>query len=220
MPAELTPRQRAALPGSRHDRVMGVLKWLLPTLAFALLVLIVALPLLKAQEFSFLLARDRVGQAGERLRVDRAVYRGETEKGEPFIIRAAGAVQRSSADPVVDLTGLSARLIGMEGPADVSAPSGRYFLDEDRLTISGPATLRSTYGYSLDAGEIAVDLNARRVSTTTAVSGRLPAGSFSAGRMHGDIAGEHVVLEGGVRLRITPRRGRLRNTAQNGRAAP
>lgn len=198
---------------------MGVLKWLLPLLAFALLVLIVVLPLTKAQEFSFLLARDRVGQAGERLRVDRAVYRGDTEKGEPFIIRADGAVQRSSADPVVDLTGLSARLIGMEGPADVAAPSGRYFLDEDRLTVSGPATLRSTYGYSLDSGDIAVDLNARRVSTASAVSGRLPVGSFRAGRMHGDIAGEHIVLDGGVHLRITPRRGGLRTGAQSGRAA-
>jgi lipopolysaccharide export system protein LptC len=95
--AEMTARQRAALPGSRHDSLMGVLKWLLPILALALLVTIVAWPLAKVQEFSFLLAKDKVAAAGERLRVDRAVYRGETEKGEPFVIRAAGAVQRSSA---------------------------------------------------------------------------------------------------------------------------
>lgn len=205
---ELTARQRAALPGSRHDQLMGVLKWLLPTLAFLLLVIIIVWPLTKAQELSFLLARDKVASAGERLRLDRAIYRGVTARGEPFTIRAQNAVQRSSADPVVDLTGLNARLIGMEGPADVAAPSGRYFIDEDRLTIAGPATLRSTYGYSLDAETIAVDLGERRVSTEAPVKGTLPMGSFRAGRLQGDLQGERLVLDRGVHLRLTGRKGR------------
>ncbi len=206
--ADLTARQRAALPGSSHDVVMGLLKWLLPLLAFALLVTIIAWPLAKVQEFSFLLAKDKVAAAGERLRVDHAVYRGETEKGEPFIIRAAGAVQRSSAEPVVEMTGLSARLIGGQGPADVSAPSGRYFLNEDRLTVAGPVVARSSSGYSLDSQEIAIDLNARRIATNQPVRGRLPIGSFRAGSLNADIAGRTMVLAGGVHLRISGRKGR------------
>jgi lipopolysaccharide export system protein LptC len=206
--AEMTARQRAALPGSPHDSLMSLLKWLLPILALALLVTIVALPLAKVQEFSFLLAKDKVAAAGERLRVDRAVYRGETEKGEPFVIRAAGAVQRSSAEPVVEMTGLSARLIGGEGPADVSAPSGRYYLDEDRLTVAGPVIARSRSGYSLDSAEIAIDLRGRRIATAQPVSGRLPIGSFRAGSLNADIAGRTMVLAGGVHLRISGRKGR------------
>lgn len=207
---DLTARQRAALPGSRHDRVMQLLKWLLPTLAFALLVVIIVWPLTKAQELSFLLARDKVASAGERMRLDRAVYRGVTAKGEAFTIRAVSAVQRSSADPVVDLTDLQARLLGMEGPADVMAPSGRYFLEQDRLTISGPVTLRSGFGYSLDSDAIAIDLGERRVSTDAPVSGTLPLGRFRAGAMRGDLQGEHLTLYRGVHLRLNGRKGRAK----------
>ncbi len=206
--AEMTARQRAALPGSRHDTVVGVLKWLLPALAMVLLVTIIAWPLAKVQEFSFLVAKDKVARAGERLRVDRAVYRGETAKGEPFQISAAGAVQRSSAEPVVEMTGLRARLIGGEGPAEVTAPSGRYFLEEDRLTVAGPVVARSQSGYALDSQEIAIDLAGRRISTALPVSGRLPIGSFRAGALAADIAGRKMVLSGGVHLRIAGRKGR------------
>ena len=42
---------------------------------------IIIWPLTKVSEFSFLLAKDKVGMAAERLRIDNAVYRGETERG-------------------------------------------------------------------------------------------------------------------------------------------
>jgi lipopolysaccharide export system protein LptC len=106
------------------------------------------------------------------------------------------------------MTGLSARLIGGDGPADVSAPSGRYYLDEDRLTVAGPVVARSASGYRLDSAEIAVDLRNRRIATAQPVSGRLPIGSFRAGSLNADIAGRTMVLTGGVHLRISGRKGR------------
>ena len=105
--AALTARQYAARPGSRHDTVMTLLKWLLPALAVAVLATIVIWPLTKVNEFSFLLAKDKVGMAAERLRIDNAVYRGITEKGEAFVISAKGAVQRSSAVAIVELMPVS-----------------------------------------------------------------------------------------------------------------
>lgn len=204
----LSRRQRAALPGSRHDHVIGVLKWLLPLLALAVLVSIVVWPLAKAQEFSFLLAKDKIGSATERLRVDRAEYRGETARGEAFSIRAAGAVQQSSAVQIVELTGLTADLAMAEGPAKVTAPSGRYFLDSDKLQINGPVDLTSQGGYSLDSATVDIDLNSRAVTTEAPVSGRLPMGSFRADRLSADIQGRNVVLEGRVHLRIHGAAGR------------
>lgn len=206
--ATLTPRQRAALPGSRHDTVMTLLKWLLPALALAVLATIVIWPLTKVSEFSFLLAKDKVGVAAERLRIDNAVYRGITEKGEAFTISAQGAVQRSSAVPIVELTGLQATLLMIEGPAKVTAPSGRYFIENDKLQVKGPVRLDSAAGYTLDSDTVDIDLNTRRVTTDKPVTGTLPIGTFSAGSLQGDIQGRRLVMDGGAHLRIRGGPGR------------
>ena len=207
-PPLLTRRQRAALPGSGHDRVMGLLKLALPAAAIAVLLTIVIWPLTKVQEFSFLLAKDKVAMATERLRLDKAVYRGETARGEAFVISAGSAVQRSSAQPVVELSDMKARLAMADGPAIVIAPSGRYFLDSDKLQISGPVTLDSAAGYSLDSATVDIDLNSRKVSTTEPVTGKLPIGTFRAGNFNADIQGRKLVMAGGVHLRIYGRAGK------------
>lgn len=204
----LSRRQRAALPGSAHDTRMTLLKWLLPAAAFAVGMTILIWPLLSVQEFSFLLAKDKVAMSRERLRVDRAEYRGQTAAGEAFAISAGSAVQKSSAVPIVELTRLQAELDGRDGPAAVSAPSGRYFLNEDRLEVAGPVKLRADGGYSLDADTVFVDLKRRRVNTQTPVQGTLPMGDFRADRMAGDLAGQSVSLQGNVHLRINQRGGR------------
>lgn len=213
-PALLSParprsrRQQAALPGSAHDRRMTALKYLLPSAAFVLGMTILIWPLVSGQEFSFLLAKDQVAVAQERLRVDRAEYRGKTAAGEAFAISAGSAIQRTSAEPVVEMTSLAARLDGQEGPATVDAPSGRYFLDEDRLEVAGPVKLRSDGGYTLDAETVQIDLKRRTVKTDEPVSGRLPMGTFRSNSMYGDLAGKRVSLIGNVRLRINQRGGR------------
>jgi lipopolysaccharide export system protein LptC len=204
----LSRRQQAALPGSAHDRRMTLLKWLLPSSAFVIGITILLWPLLAAQEFSFLLAKDQVALAPERLRVDRAEYRGKTGAGEAFTISAASALQRASALPVVEMQELAAQLDGKDGPASVTAPSGRYFLDEDRLEVAGPVQLRSDGGYSLDAQTVFIDLKRRAVKTDAPVSGQLPMGSFRADRMEGDLVGNRVSLIGKVHLRINQRGGR------------
>lgn len=204
----LTARQRLALPGSAHDRRMTLLKWLLPTLAGLLLAAIVIWPLSSVQEFSFLLAKDRVAVATERLRVDRALYRGETARGEAFVIEAQSALQKSSAVPEVDLKGLSASLDSREGLAKVTAPGGRYFLETDVLRVMGPVKLTSDAGYTVDTGTVDVNLDARTVMSREAVSGQLPIGSFSADRLSADVHGRVVVLEGRAHLRIKGRAGR------------
>ncbi len=207
--AGLTARQRAALPGGLRDHVITVLKWLLPAAALGVLATIVILPLTKVQEFSFLLAKDKVAVARERLRVDHAVYRGETTKGEPFIISAEGAIQRTSAVPIVELSRMTAELSkGTPNQATVVAPSGRYNLDTDMLVIAGPVAMRSATGYTVDAPTVTVSMADRTVATDDRVSGMLPMGTFTANRLRADIKGEVLVLDKGAHLHINRRTGR------------
>ena len=203
-----TARQRRALPGGSHDRMVAVLRWMLPALALALLAAIIIWPLTHTQEFSFLLAKDKVALSPDRMRIDNAVYRGETADGKPFEIRAAGAVQRTSAVPVVELTRLSAYLGQSAGPVRVSAPSGSYDMHKDLLTVHGPVRVDSAAGYTMATGDIAVSLIDRTVDTVTPVSGTLPLGSFSSDRLSADVGGRVVTLDGRARLHIVPRAGK------------
>lgn len=206
--APLTARQRRALPGSQHEQIMRVLKWLLPTLATLLLATIIIWPLSSVQEFSFLLAKDRVQMAPERLRVVRASYRGETARGEAFLIEAEKAVQKSSAVPEVDMTMLAARLEASDGLTLVTAPNGTYFLETEKLRVSGPINLDSQAGYTVETGTVDIDLNDRSLASREAVTGQLPIGSFRADRLSADLQGRVLVLEGRAHLRINGRQGR------------
>ncbi len=194
------------LPGSSRDVVVNAAKWVLPGASLLLLAVLVALPLASTQEFSFLLSKDSAARAGERMRVQEATYRGETARGEPFEIMARSGIQKTSAVPVVVLDGLSAEIRQPSGPATVTAPRGEFFIEENRLIVSGPVVARSTSGFSLDADRIEVDINMSRVSTDQPVSGQLPMGAFKANRFSADVEGRHVTLSGGVSLRINPSR--------------
>lgn len=197
-------RLRAALPGGGWDRFVATVKIALPVLAVALLATIIVWPLTSAREFSFLLSKDKVAMSKERLRTDNAVYRGQTGNGQPFEIRAAGAVQRSSAVPVVELSRLSADVRMDDGPARVTAPSGRYEIDHDLLVIAGPVRLDSAAGYTLNGADVRVSLLDRTVMTDLPVTGTVPLGDFRANNLRADIGGKRLQLGGGTHLHIVP----------------
>lgn len=204
----LTSRQRRALPGSRHEKMMAMLKWLLPSLAALLLAVIIIWPLSSVQEFSFLLAKDKVDMATERLRVDRASYRGETARGEAFLIEAERAVQKTSAVAEVDLTRLAARLEASDGLTIVTAPTGTYYMDTDNLRVSGPIKLDSAAGYTVETGTVDIDMNERTLASRETVTGQIPIGSFKADKLSADLQGRVLILEGRAHLRIKGRGGR------------
>ena len=202
---DLMPTARLASARSgAWDRFVAVAKVGLPAAAVALLATIVIWPLTSAREFSFLLAKDKVAMSKERLRTETAVYRGDTAGGDPFVIRAAGAVQRSSAVPVIELDALTAEVRFADGPARVTAPGGRYEIDHDLLVVRGPVVMHSASGYSVDADDVRVSMADRTVVTDRPVSGTVPLGTYRAGSMRGDIGGQHIHLGGGTHLHITP----------------
>jgi lipopolysaccharide export system protein LptC len=197
-----TPRQNWARPGTRHDVLIKLLRFVLPVGVVALAGVLIAAPLANRSEISFLLDKNKVSMAQERLRVTAASYRGEDNKGQPFEIMAGSAVQTTSKDPVVRMKDLSARINLSDGPATVKANAARYDMDREVVTVDGPITFQSADGYRLQTRDVAVGINSRTVASGGPVDGQMPLGSFSAGRMTADLDGRSVVLEGRARLRI------------------
>lgn len=195
-------RQRWAVPGSSHDRIVRTLRVALPMGIGALFAFMSIAPLTIVGDMSFLLDKNRVEVAKERLRVTEALYRGEDSRGRSFALRAGSAVQATSTEPIVRLQDLSASLSMDDGPAMLRANRARYNMDAETVAVEGPVSFQSADGYRLVTRDVDVDLKTRRLASQGAVEGRMPLGTFSAARIAADLPNRVVRLDGRARLHI------------------
>ena len=195
-------REKWALPGGRHDYIVRMLKRLLPAAVGVITAFLVISPFANTGEVSFVLDKNRVDVASERMRVREALYRGEDSNGRPFSIRAGSAVQKTSSNPVVDMHDLSARILMGDGPAILSADHGAYNMDTERVGIIGPVQFQSAAGYRLVTRDVGIDLKSRRMQSAGRVDGRMPIGTFGADHLLADLGARTVTLNGRARLRI------------------
>ena len=194
--------RRWAVPGSAHDRLVWAAKIVLP-LGVGLLALFLAIaPLDKEGDASFILDKNKVDNAPERMRVEAARYVGTDDQGQRFEVKAQTALQRSSDVPIVDINGMMARLGLREGPVMIGASQGRYNLDTHRVAIDGPVRIQGPDDYRLATSDVLVDLKNRTVRSNGPVAGRITLGQFRAGSLSADLGERKVVLDGGVRLKI------------------
>ncbi|HEX9954907.1 MAG TPA: LPS export ABC transporter periplasmic protein LptC [Allosphingosinicella sp.] len=191
-----------ARPGGAHDWLVKALKVLLPAGVGVLLAYLLLSPLSKDREISFLLDKNKVDVAKERLKVQQAQYRGQDNKGRAFTIDAQRALQPSSADPVVQIEGMAARIALDDGPASLAAENGRYDMNKQTVDVLGPILFTAADGYRLETRDVAVDLNKSRLQSGQGVEGKMPLGRFTAGRMEVDLPSRTVVLTGRARLHI------------------
>lgn len=203
-----TERQHWAAPGSKHDRLIGVLRVALPVAVGVLGAFLVMAPLTAGGDVSFVLDKNKVEVAHERLKIQTAQYRGEDTKGQPFVLNAGQAVQKSSAEPIVRIRQLDAAIRLPDGPATIKANTGRYDMDSEQVAVDGPIAVRGPDNYRLDTHDATLDLKQRTLASGSAVTGTITQGTFSADQLHADLANRIVNLDGRVRLRIVPRGAR------------
>ena len=195
-------RQHWAVPGSSHDRLIRFAKIALPSAVGVLIAFLALAPLDKEGDVSFILDKEKVENAPERMRVESARYVGQDNRGQKFEISAASAIQHSSDVPIVDINGMLARLSLQQGPVMIGANHGRYDLDRQHIAISGPVRVVGPDGYRLETRDVNVDLRQRRLQSPGPVTGRTRLGQFSAGSLRADLDQRKVVLDGGARLKI------------------
>ncbi len=205
--SEAATRERAlkqgwAVPGSAHDRIVRWSKVVLPMAVGVLIAVLMVAPLDRRGDVSFILDKKKVENAPERMRVEAARYVGTDNKGQRFLITAQRAIQRSSDVPIVDISGIFARLLLPSGPVMFGANQGRYNLDTQRIVIEGPIRVLGPDGYRLMTRDVTVDLKSRELFSAGPVSGQMQLGQFRANRLRADLGERTIVLDGGARLKI------------------
>jgi lipopolysaccharide export system protein LptC len=159
-------------------------------------------PLDKSGDVSFILDKNQVENAPERMRVEQARYVGEDNRGQKFQIVANRALQRSSEQPVVDIWGMLAKFGLAQGPVTVAANQGRYNIDEQKVSVQGPVRVAGPEGEQLLTRDVTVDLKQNIMTSQGRVTGRMKLGQFEAGRLRANLGDRTVVLDGGTRLKI------------------
>lgn len=205
--SELADRSRIvkrgwAAPGGTHDFLVRFLKIALPVAIGLLAAWLMLAPLTKGREISFILDKNKVEVAKERMRVRAARYRGQDDIGRPFTIAAQSAVQATSRDPIVEITGMTAGIGLDDGPATLRADRARYDLERETVDVIGPILFTAADGYRLQTRDVAVNLNTRMLSGDDGVQGSMPLGTFSAASMTASLPDRRVILSGRARLHI------------------
>lgn len=195
-------RKNKARSGSSYDRLIKFLRLALPLSIGVMAAILLFSPFTQRSEISFLLAKDKVEVAKERMRVSSAEYRGQDNKGQPFALIAGSAVQQSSAEPVVRLQDLSAAIQLDAGPATLAAKNGSYHLDREQVDVPGLVQLRTNQGYIIDVTNVAIDMKNRTMAGQGGVQGLLNVGRFSANAVKADLDARTIMLTGNARLRI------------------
>ena len=201
-------RRAFAAPGGSLDRIVRLLAVGLPAMIGVIAALMIITPLSPRGEVSFILDRNKVAIAEDRLRVDNAVYRGEDNEGRPFSLSAGEAVQRSVTEPVVRMRDLVARILLSQGPAVLEADAGRYDFEADTVAIDDRVVFVAADGYRMTASGVVIDLKDKVLVGSGGIEGAIPAGTFSANTIRADLAERTITLAGNARLRMVP--GRLR----------
>src|SRR4051812_44440735 len=173
---ERVVKQRWAEPGSGHDRIVRWTKIALPSAVGVLLAILVLAPLDKKGDVSFILDKKKVQSAPERMRVEQARYTGTDNKGQQFIMTASRAIQRSSDTPLVDISGMFAKLNLQQGPMLIAAQQARYNLDTQQVAVDGPVRAKGVEGFRLDTSDVTVDLKQRQLASHGPVAGRMRLG--------------------------------------------
>lgn len=195
-------KQRWAVPGSQHDRLIKLARVALPSAVGVLVAFLALAPLDKSGDVSFILDKNEVENAPERMRVEAARYFGEDNSGQKFQIIASRAVQRSSDVPIVDIRGMLARFALVQGPVSVAANRGFYDLDRQKVQVNGPVRVVGPQGYRLTTRDVTVDLKQKTLVSDGGVAGEMRLGRFTARRLSANLDQRTVSLEGGARLKI------------------
>ena len=182
------------------------MKVLLPALAAALVLLVIAWPQLMPDvtrsglDFAKF-ARDQA----KTLNMLNARYSGVDENNQPFNVAADLATQAPDNENVVELQHPKADIRTTEGDmVALSARVGHYHREEETLDLAGKVHLVHDKGFDIVTESARVDLKDGSAAGDAAVSGQGPSGELQSEGFRLRERGQVIVFTGRSRLLIYP----------------
>jgi lipopolysaccharide export system protein LptC len=205
--ADAASRVAVAPPGQGYSRLVSVLKLLLPAIAAALLLLIVAWPHLQASfdKISALVPRLNLSDARD-LRMLSARVSGVDRQNRPYVVTADTARQLPGADGLIAMEGPKADMTLQSGAwLAVTADTGVYKSQNQLLDLFGQVNLFHDKGYEFLTDSAHVDMQAGTAEGDEKVSGQGIFGHVDAEGFRIYDRGDRVVFTGKSKMLLLPR---------------
>ncbi len=199
-------RRTVAGTGARYSRFVGLMKFLLPVTAAALVVLVVTWPETGDQDPGFRIGYS-VGGLGdtESPGMVNARYVGTDQSNRPFVVTADSATAEPGNPDRIRLLTLQADItLEDQRWVTVMAETGVYDRLAQTLRLGEAVSLYSDDGFELHAGSTLVDLDGSSASSDAPVLAQGPLGILSANSFRFAAAGRRMHFIGAVKATIEP----------------
>tara|TARA_R110002110_G_scaffold415612_7_gene652293 strand:- start:102890 stop:103594 length:705 start_codon:yes stop_codon:yes gene_type:complete len=198
------PRRRRS--GFARSRIVSTMKYVLPVVAFALLVLVAVWPRLSPDEDRFRIDLEAVGPTGgAKPQVLNPRLQGIDAAARPFQVTADFGARGQAADgsEIYDLTNPTADIVLADGSwVALTANDGRFEADTNMLHLAGDVNLFHDDGYEFKTTTAQVDLVTSAASGDDPVKGQGPFGILDAEGFRVFDSGARVLFLGPARLTI------------------
>ncbi|MGO1119145.1 LPS export ABC transporter periplasmic protein LptC [Rhodovibrionaceae bacterium A322] len=189
-----------------YSRFVGFMKFVLPALAVALILLIIVWPRLEADEKSFRLGiSDLAAELTSNSVMVNPRFAGMDENGRPFNVTAENASQEQYGADAIDLEEPRADMELEDGAwLALAASQGRYKRESEFLTLRGNVSLFHDEGFEVRTEEADVDLAAGRAEGNQTVEAQGPFGTIVGEGFRIEERGNIIQFTGRSRLLIYP----------------
>ncbi len=195
---------------NRYSIFVGFMKVLLPAMAAALVLLVVAWPQFTIQDDGFRLSVSKLapGQA-ESLTMLNARFDGVDDKDRPYSITADMATQSESDKDLIALELPKADITLQDGAwLALTARSGEYRRDSKMLDLSGSVSLFHDRGFELRSETARVYLGRGMAEGAQPVEGQSSIGTIRAEGFRVLDRGARILFLGRSQLTIMPEAGK------------
>ena len=174
--------RRQRRPVMSYGATITLLKIVLPTVAVALLALVMLWPQFLLSDGRFQIVTQPTGDIGiDRLSMDNPHFRGTDSQDRPFTVTADKAVQDRADDDLILLAQPKADMILSDGArVAVQAKQGSYHRDQETLQLAGGVDLVHNQGYEIRTASANVDLTTKTAEGNDPVAGKGPFGEISS----------------------------------------
>ena len=191
-----------------YGRFVGIMRVLLPTVATALVIVVVLWPQLSDQHGRYSITPKQISaDAAKNLTMVNSIYTGVDEKQRPFTV-TADSVRLANADSSrIGLTGPKADILMRDGSwIALTADSGTYNRDSKMLVLDGGVNLFHDSGYEFHTKSAVVDMEAGNARGSDPVEGQGPFGNLKAEGFVVHNRGERIEFNGKSTLVLHPDR--------------
>ena len=192
--------------GFARSRIVAITKYLLPGLAFSMLLLVAVWPRLFPDEDRFRIDLSAVGPiGGSKPQVLNPSLQGIDSEQRPFEITAdlGSRGQNESGEEIYDLTNPKADIVLKDGTWVVlNANDGRFESVSNRLFLIGDVTLFHDEGYEFHTTKARVNLGVSTASGDEHIDGQGPFGTVKAEGFRVLASGQLIVFLGPAKLTV------------------